>query len=275
MREPNHLRRILIAWIVASVVLTPIIVLLAAPGLPPGDSSSQASGQVTDNTVLLGILTPIATLIAVYFAYSLRAFRHRDGEPDEGVAIRGDNRVQLTWIIVTCAVVLVAAVYGTVRLFSDGGAGGGQGAKPVAKLTHPLQVQVIAQQWAFTYRFPSYGGVETPHLELPVDRDVEFHVTSLDVIHSWWVHDLGVKVDANPGVDNIAYVKPTETGSFDLRCAELCGLFHGHMFDTMQVVSDARFASWIRLEQRVFSPATRNLPRYNIHYYPKPERRAG
>jgi cytochrome c oxidase subunit II len=275
MREPSHLRRILIAWIVASVILTPIIVLVAAPGLPPGDSSSQASGQVTDNTVLLGILTPIATLIVVYFAYSLRAFRHRDGEPDEGVAIRGDRRVQLGWIVATSAVVLVAAVYGTVRLFSGGGAGGGQGSNPVAKLIHPLQVQVIGQEWAFTYRFPSYGGVETPHLELPVNRDVEFHVTSLDVIHSFWVHDLGVKVDANPGLDNIAYVKPTETGSYDLRCAELCGLFHGHMFDTMQVVSDARFATWIKAQQRLFAPATRNLPPYNIHYYPKPERRAG
>jgi cytochrome c oxidase subunit 2 len=134
---------------------------------------------------------------------------------------------------------------------------------------------VIAQQWDFTYRFPSYGGVETPHLELPVNRDVEFHVTSLDAIHSFWIHRLGVKVDANPGVDNIAYVKPTETGSFDLRCAELCGLWHGHMFDTMRVVSNAGFTRWIRGEQRVFAPATRKLPRYNIHYYPKPERRAG
>ena len=276
MREPSHLRRILITWIVASVILTPIIILVAAPGLPPGDSSNQASGQVVDNTVLLGILTPIATLIVVYFAYSLRAFRHRDGEPDEGVAIRGNSRVQLTWIVATSAVVLVAAVYGTVRLFSDGGAGGGQGSNPVAKLTgHPLQVQVIAQEWAFTYRFPSYGGVETPHLELPVGKDVEFHATSLDVIHSFWVHDLGVKVDANPGVDNIAYIKPTETGSFDLRCAELCGLFHGHMFDTIQVVSDARLASWIHAQERLFAPAKRNLPPYNIHYYPKPERRAG
>ena len=192
------------------------------------------------------------------------------------MAIRGNSRVQLTWIVATSAVVLVAAVYGTVRLFSGGGAGGGQGSNPVAKLTgHPLQVQVIAQEWAFTYRFPSYGGVETPHLELPVGKDVEFHATSLDVIHSFWVHDLGVKVDANPGVDNIAYIKPTETGSFDLRCAELCGLFHGHMFDTMQVVSDARFASWIHAQERLFAPAKRNLPRYNIHYYPKPERRAG
>ena len=276
MPEPSHFRRILILWIALSVIATPLVVILAAPGLPPGDATSEAAGQVTDNTVLLGIATPIAALMVVYFAYALIVFRHRGPEPDEGVAIRGDNRVQLTWIVATAAIVLFAAVYGTVRIFGDSGAGGGQGPNPIAKPSgDPLQVQVIAQQWAFTYRFPSFGGVETPHLELPVDQDVEFHVTSLDAIHSFWAHQLGVKADANPGVDNVAYARPTETGSFDIRCAELCGLFHGHMFDTGQVVSDSSFQAWIRGQQREFAPATRNLNPYHPSYLPHPERRAG
>jgi cytochrome c oxidase subunit 2 len=275
MREPNHLRRILIAWLVLSVVATPIVVLLAAPGLPPGDTTSQASGQVTDNTVLLAIVTPIAALMVVFFAYALTTFRHRAGEPEEGPAIYADRRITTTWRAATTGIVLFLAVYGTARLF-DNGSGGGQGSNPIAKPDGPVMpVQVIAQQWEFTYRWPTFGGVETPHLVLPVGQQVALHVTSLDVIHSWWAHDLGVKADANPGVDNIAYAKPTETGSFDIRCAELCGLWHGHMFDTGQVVSDARFAAWIRGQQRFFRPATSNLPRYNIHYYPKPERRAG
>ena len=71
-----------------------------------------------------------------------------------------------------------------------------------------LPVQVIAQQWEFTYRYPTYGGVETAQLVLPVDRQIAFHVTSLDAIHSFWAYQLGVKADANPGVDNVAYVKP-------------------------------------------------------------------
>ena len=276
MSEPNHFRRMMVMWLALSVVATPIVVLILAPGLPPGNASSEASSQVADNTVLLGIATPIAALMVVYFAYALIVFRHRGPEPDEGVAIRGDNRVQLTWILATAAIVLVAAVYGTVRIFGDSGAGGGQGPNPIAKPSgDPLQVQVIAQQWDFTYRFPSFGGVETPHLELPVDQDVEFHVTSLDAIHSFWAHQLGVKADANPGVDNVAYARPTETGSFDIRCAELCGLFHGHMFDTGQVVSDSSFQAWIRGQQREFAPATRNLNPYHPSYLPHPERRAG
>jgi cytochrome c oxidase subunit 2 len=276
MPEPNHFRRFLILWLALSVIATPLVVFLAAPGLPPGDATSEAAGQVTDNTVLLAIATPIAALMVVYFAYALIVFRHRGPEPDEGVAIRGDNRVQLTWIVATAAIVLFAAVYGTVRIFGDSGAGGGQGPNPIAKPSgDPLQVQVIAQQWDFTYRFPSFGGVETPHLELPVDQNVEFHVTSLDAIHSFWAHQLGVKADANPGVDNVAYARPTETGSFDIRCAELCGLFHGHMFDTGQVVSDSSFQAWIRGQQREFAPATRNLNPYHPSYLPHPERRAG
>jgi cytochrome c oxidase subunit 2 len=276
MSEPRHFRRILIMWLALSVVATPIAVFVAAPGLPPGKASGEASSQVTDNTVLLGILTPIAALVLVYFAYSLIVFRHRDPGPDEGVAIRGDNRVVVTWLVVTSVIVLFAASYGTARLFAGTGSGGGQGVSPIAKPSgDPLQVQVIGQQWTWTYRFPSFGGVETSSLELPVDQDVELHVTSLDVIHSFWARQLGVKADANPGVDNIAYVRPTKVQSFDIRCAELCGLFHGHMFQTGQVVSGGQFTAWIKAQQRLFAPATKQLKPYHPQYLPLPERRAG
>lgn len=275
MHEPPNPRRALIVAIVLSVIATLITVLVAAPGLPPGNGSHEASSQVIDNTVLIGIVTPITVLLLCYFAYALFSFRQRDGEPEEGIATKPDRRVQTTWLATTSVIVLFLASYGTVRLFDDG-SGGGQGADPIGKPSGPkLQVQVIAQQWAFTYRYPSYGGVETPHLELPVNRYVALHVTSLDVIHSFWARQLGVKADANPGVDNVAYVRPTKTGSFDIRCAELCGLFHGHMFDTGQVVGNAQFTSWINAQRRAFAPATSVLPPYRTHYLPDPKRRAG
>ncbi|MGA8927529.1 MAG: cytochrome c oxidase subunit II [Solirubrobacterales bacterium] len=275
MPEPPHFRRILILWAALSIIATPIVVLVWAPDLPPGNGANAASGQVTDNEVLLGIVTPIAALMIVYFAYALIVFRRRDEGPDEGVAIRGDSGIQTTWLAVTSVIVLFLATYGTIRLF-DEGSGGGQGADPVAKPSGSvLPVQVIGQQWAFTYRFPTFGGVETPHLELPVDRNVALHVTSLDVIHSFWAHDLGVKADANPGVDNVAYVRPTDVRSFSIRCAELCGLFHGHMFDTGQVVSDSAFLTWIHAQQAAFGPATGALPKFRSHYNPAPHRRAG
>ena len=269
MPEPPHFRRILILWAALSIIATPIVVLVWAPDLPPGNGANAASGQVTDNTVLLGIVTPIVALMIVYFAYTLIVFRRRDEGPDEGVAIRGDPGIQTTWLAVTSVIVLFLATYGTIRLF-DEGSGGGQGADPVAKPSGSvLPVQVIAQQWAFTYRFPTFGGVETPHLELPVDRNVALHVTSLDVIHSFWAHDLGVKADANPGVDNVAYVRPTEVRSFSIRCAELCGLFHGHMFDTGEVVSDSAFLAWIHRPAGGVRPGDRRPSQVQVPLQPR------
>ena len=75
-------------------------------------------------------------------------------------------------------------------------------------------------------------------------------MTSLDVIHSFWAYQLGVKADANPGVDNVAYVTTKGPLTFNVHCAELCGVWHGYMFDTGHVVSKAQFATWIA-QQRV------------------------
>jgi cytochrome c oxidase subunit II len=275
VNEPNHLRRIVIGSLVLSAIATPIVVAVIAPTLPPGNATDASSGQVYDNTVLLGIVTPIAASILVFFAYALTVFRRREEGPQEGVAIRGDSRVHVPWLVVTTIVVLFLAAFGTVEL-ADAGSGGGEGPDPAWKPSgRAMPVQVIAQQWEFTYRYPTFGGIETAHLELPVGRQVEFHVTSLDVIHSFWAPRLGVKADANPGVDNVAYAQPEEEGDYAVRCNELCGLWHGYMFDTAQVVSDASFLRWIHNQQRVFGPAAKQLPPYATHYFPEPDRRGG
>jgi cytochrome c oxidase subunit 2 len=274
MAEPNHARRFTILWVVASLIATPLTIVLLGPILPPGNGSEQASGHVTDNTVLLAMATPVLLLVVLYLIYAVLAFRQPKGGVLEGPAVRGNQRLQTVWIVVTSVLVLSLAVYGTVRLEEDG-AGSGGGPSPVAVPTgKKLKVQVIAQQWAFTYRFPEYGGVEVPHLELPVDQMVELHVTSLDVIHSFWAYQLGVKADANPNVDNVVYVKPTREQTFEVRCAELCGIWHGAMFDHGHVVSRAAFDTWIAEQQTKYAPATKKLPPYSRTYLPEPTRRA-
>jgi cytochrome c oxidase subunit 2 len=276
MSEPNHARRFALIWGIATVVATPLVILLVGPILPPGKATEQANGQVTDNTVLIGMATPVLLLVVLYLIYSTIYFRQPKGAALEGPAIRGDARVQTTWLIVTTALVLSLATYGTLRLLSDDGAGSGSGPSP---LTVPkgakLPVQVIGQQWAFTYRYPTYGGVEVPHLVLPEGKVIELHVTSLDVIHSFWARQLGVKADANPQVDNIAFVEPTHLGTFEVRCAELCGLWHGEMFDHGRVVTSAEFTAWIQQAQVAYAPATKALPPYSRTYLPKPTRRGG
>jgi cytochrome c oxidase subunit 2 len=276
MNEPNHTRRFGTIWVVATLVATPLVIVLLGPILPPGNGSEQASGQVTDNTVLLAMATPVLLLVVLYLIYAVIYFRQPKGGVLEGPAVGGDARVQTTWIVVTSALVLSLAVYGSVRLLADNGAGSGSGPTPLTVPKGPkLPVHVIAQQWAFTYRYPTYGGVEVPHLVLPEGQMIELHVTSLDVIHSFWAYQLGVKADANPQVDNVAFVKPTRVGSFQVRCAELCGLWHGHMNETGQVMTAAGFATWIAQQQQKYAGVTKDLPPYAHIYYPKPLRRAG
>src|SRR5208282_3486385 len=133
----------------------------------------------------------------------------------------------------------------------------------------------IAQQWMFTYRYPTYGGVETYELVLPANKWVELNVTSLDVIHSFWAFKLGVKADANPGVTNVAFVKPNRLMNFKVRCAELCGIWHGSMVGDGRVVSASAFHSWIRRQQILLGPATKTRPPYAKTYLPEPTRRGG
>jgi cytochrome c oxidase subunit 2 len=277
----NHFRRFAILWFVASAIMTPIVVVVLAPGMPPGNGSVQASGQVFDNTVLLGITTPIALAVVLYLIYAIWAFRERnpDGPIEDGPPVRGNATIQAWWLAVTLAVVLFLAGFGSFELLADG-AGGGQGPNPIAvpaavKTGPVLQVQVIAQQWQFDYRYPAYGGVETNQLELPTHTTIEFHVTSLDVIHSFWAYQLAVKADANPGEDNIAYVTTKGPLKFEVRCAELCGVWHGYMYNGGSVVPKSQFVSWVEGEERSLAPATKSLPPYAKQYFPAPTRRGG
>jgi cytochrome c oxidase subunit 2 len=285
MRRLGHGGRIVVIWLVASAIGMTLVAIFLTPHLPPGTGSTEATGQRFDNEVLTLVSVFVIAGIFAYFGYVLIVFRERGrGVAGDGPPIRGHSPAQLTWVLGTTGIVLFLAAFGTYELLD--GAGGGQGADPVfvpsaaAATTGrssdpPLQVQVIAQQWQFTFRYPSLGGFESAQFVLPVDREVELHVTSLDAIHSFWVPALGLKADANPGADNIAYITPKRVERVAIHCAELCGLFHGYMFDTGRIVGRQAFAAWASRERRFVSPVTRYLPKYSHTYLPDPAFRAG
>lgn len=273
-----HGRRVIVAWLVLSIVATPLVAIFLGPILPPGNASVQGSGQVVDNTVLTATITPVFCLLLVFFVYVLTRFRAAPATAlEDGPPLRNHNGIQVTWIVVTTVVVLSLAGFGTFELLQNG-SGGGQGPSPVAVpagADHMMQVQVIGQQWNWTYRYPGYGGIETQDLYLPENTYVVLNVTSLDVIHSFWAYALGVKADANPGVDNVAYLKTKGPRSFEIRCAELCGLWHGYMYQTGHIVPQSQFAAWIKQQQTLNASIARYMPKYSRSYYPDPQRRGG
>ncbi len=268
--EPRHGLRIFLIWLVAAAIGDLLIWFVLGPHMPPGAMSSSAASQQFDINVLSAVAAPVMLFVLVYFIYALVVWRHREGDDEDGPPIHGNTRLSVTWIAATAVIVLGLFVFGFVQLWIPAGAGAGEGAAPIWKPSgdHDLQVQVIAQQWIFTYRYPQFGGMQTTALVLPEGRNVQFNVTSLDVIHSFWAYQLGVKADANPGVNNVAYTKPQQLGSFRVRCAELCGIFHGAMANVGTVETPAQFESWATATQARLADVTKILPPYATVYDP-------
>jgi len=268
----RHGLRIFLIWLPLAVIADLLIWFVWYPHMPPGRMTDQAQGQQFDIAVMAVLAAPVLLFVWVYFAYALIVWRRQPGDDEDGPPLHGNTKVQATWITATAVIVLGLFVFGTVQLIVPAGAGAGEGPKPIwnPASANRLQVQVIGNQWAFTYRFPQFGGFETTQLLLPLGQEVEFHVTSVDVIHSFWAYQLGVKADANPGVDNVAYAKPQELGSFTVRCNELCGLWHGAMFNYGRVVTPAVFTAWARsLQAREAKIGIlQALPPYALTYNP-------
>ena len=93
------------------------------------------------------------------------------------------------WLGISAVLVIVLLVWGLGEFTAE-------------ETSHPntLQVDVTGQQWLWTFTYPGAGNVETRSLVLPINRPVQFNVTSVDVTHGFWPAALGVQVDANPNV---------------------------------------------------------------------------
>jgi cytochrome c oxidase subunit 2 len=233
----KDVKRHAIAW----VLLTPVIGYIAteAQVRAMGEPASEAMENVIH---LMRIFTwaasPVAALVAVLAFGALFGKRHYgDNPPPEADhAIRNSPRANAVWIVTSGLLCLFALVAGLIALQKDN-----------ASLLDPdaTQVNVVGQQWAWNYDYPGDGGVRSDVLHLPVDEPVVFHVTSVDVKHSFWVVQLGIKIDANPGEMTETVVTPNKIGTFDIRCAELCGLLHSYMQNKVIVESRADYEKWL------------------------------
>ena len=115
-----------------------------------------------------------------------------------------------------------------------------------------LRVELLGQQWAWNFRLPGtdeqFGTaddiVTINHLHVPEGRPVVFHGSSKDVIHSFFVPDMRIKRDVNPGAINKVWFQAQRPGDYEILCAELCGFAHYQMHGTLTVVPAARWESW-------------------------------
>jgi cytochrome c oxidase subunit 2 len=106
-------------------------------------------------------------------------------------------------------------------------------------------IVVTAKQWMWTFTYPD-GREANDVLTLPVDRDVRLVMTSRDVVHSFYVPQFRVKHDVLPGRYMTVWFRPTKIGTFDIYCAEYCGLNHSRMLGRVAVLSAADYEKWLR-----------------------------
>ena len=224
------------------------IVGLAFSWVPAWLLGGSASEQMTDieqtMTMFTAAAAPVAALVWAVIIYSVAKWRYKGDSPPPDDAPGFDNNVPtvLIWVIGSAILTLFVFVWGLVKIADIPAAGGV--AALAADSAIPIEVQVTGQQWVWNFTYPGLGGIQSDQLYLPVDRAANFEVTSNDVTHSFWIVQMGVKVDANPGAVTSTVAHPNSIGTFDIRCAELCGILHAAMQTQAKVVSQADFDAW-------------------------------
>jgi cytochrome c oxidase subunit 2 len=269
----RHGARIAAIWLVVSIVMEILITVAPLP-IPTGSPEAAAARQTM--YVLFYVGTPIFVFIWVLFAYDVVCFRSRPGQVGEPAAPPDSSLILLLWAGISFLIVTSLAAWGTYSLHEITAPPHPSTAAASSAAARPLIIQVIARQWLWTFRYPSYGGMVTRDLVVPYNVPIQFHVTSLDVVHSLWIYDYDIKQDAVPGVDNTAwflarrYESSATAGVYGVKCNELCGIGHSTMHTDLYVKSQAAFVTWARAWER-FERATHlltRLPKYGPVYYP-------
>ena len=187
--------------------------------------------------VFTWISAPVCGVVLGIALYTFLNRHSGDTPPPDGPATRTNGPIVLVWSVVTSLLALVAVIYGITELNSSSIA-------TAKNAEDAMVVNVVGNQWVWSFEYPELG-VQSHELMLPINRAVSFHVTSVDVNHSFWPVQLGVKVDANKLAETLADTTPTKLGEFDVKCAELCGLYHAYMETTGEVMSLTDFNNWI------------------------------
>jgi cytochrome c oxidase subunit II len=213
----------------------------------PEQASTQAGPVDHLYDVLLWTSVPVFVTVSIIVLFSVRNFKMRPGEEQlDGPPIHGNTRLEVIWTAIPAIVLVVLCSYAWVVLTDIEEAHANE-----------MRINVVGQQFAWTFEYPQAGGkpVRSTQLYVPKDRPVRFYVKALDVIHDFWVPAFRMKIDAVPGIETKYRVTPSRLGTYPVVCAELCGLGHAVMRAQTHVVTPAEFNTWLA-EQKAPAAAT-------------------
>jgi cytochrome c oxidase subunit 2 len=208
----------------------------------------------------------IAALVYAAMVYAIVRFRKSSNE--KPAKFTHNTTAEVVWTVIPAIILIGMAVPAAETLI-----------RLEDTRNSDLTIKVTGYQWQWHYDYIDHGvafysrlasasnaarqpgsGVDpftvenyllevTEDVVVPVNAKVRLLITAADVVHSWWVPDLGVKKDAIPGFINETWFEPLQEGVFRGQCAELCGMDHGFMPIVVRVVGEGEYETWLAASQ--------------------------
>jgi cytochrome c oxidase subunit 2 len=243
----------------------------------PQSGGSPNANQISDlYKITLYIALVIFILVEGALVYALVRFRARKGAV--AAQIRGNTRLEISWTVGAALILLALAVITFSKLSSienppnSGPAGDALAsesgliyASNERKLPpngKALEITVIGRQFLWQYVYPGANepdGLGAPYsyeeMVVPTDTTVDLDIVSSDVVHAWWIPELGGKFQAVPGYHNYTWFKISKPGIYRGQCAFLCGREHARMLADVKAVPPAQFDAWLAERKQLIAQA--------------------
>jgi cytochrome c oxidase subunit II len=225
-------------------------------GLVPQTSDSPNARGITHSYLLIsGVAIAIFLLVeGLLIVFVVRFRRGRRTRETEGPQIHGSGRLELIWtiapaVILACIAGFVLATLPGIQNIPAANANGGR-----------LDVTVEGHQFYWLFRYPN-GAVSFDELVVPVQKNVKLTVVTppQDVIHSYWVPQLGGKIDAIPGQTNHTWFRAPELKTYPGQCAELCGVQHAMMRNSVRAVGQHTYAAFVDRQKQLLDGSSKEL----------------
>jgi cytochrome c oxidase subunit II len=235
----------LIAAVIVLTVVTSVIMLI--PNWNGEEASTAAHKIDTLLDVMIVLSSFVFSIVMVMLVYAVWRWRARPGDESDGAPIHGNTKLEIAWTAIPTVIVLFGAIYSWITLDNI-----------EAHDPNRMVVDVYGQQYEWHFNYPEQG-VTSRELHVPDNRQIEFRMHTLDVLHSFWVPEWRIKRDlvpAGPGgndVDNTVEVTPDRVGTYTVVCTELCGYGHSTMRALVKVVPEDEFNAWLQKQPRVKS----------------------
>jgi len=192
--------------------------------------SNYSEGVNTAFIVILSIT--IFFLIALTIALIYFIIRYRRSKNPEATQIHGNLTLEIVWTTIPVLIVLAMFYFGWTAW------------KPMESKPpdNAMHIETVARMWKWNFKYPN--GTRTDTLIIPAGQPVALDMESVDVIHSLYIPAFRIKKDVNPGTPRTAWFIANSPGSYDLFCAEYCGLQHSYMITTVKVLPQEEFNKW-------------------------------